>query len=131
MQHQAILWRRKILRWWGSWGSLGKCFAKIPADPCTSSRFHVEMGGGGMPRDALNIKMLGRWPPAPAADGRPGCSKSQLFKIKVSLIMVACRHSAFGILGILEALLRQDRGLSTACQIVTNIDIIRAAKSSS
>lgn len=48
--------RRKILRWWGSWGSLGKCFAKIPADPCTSSRFHVEMGGGGMPRDALDIK---------------------------------------------------------------------------
>lgn len=33
----------------------GEMFAKIPADPCIS-RFHVEMGGGGMPRDALDIK---------------------------------------------------------------------------
>lgn len=115
----------------GELGESGEMFCEDPGRPLHISRFHVEMGGGGMPRDALDIKMLGRWPPAPAADGRPGCSKSQLFKIKVSLIMVACRHSAFGILGILEALLRQDRGLSTACQIVTNIDIIRAAKSSS
>lgn len=40
----------------GELGESGEMFCEDPGRPLHISRFHVEMGGGGMPRDALDIK---------------------------------------------------------------------------